>query len=96
MICPASQRKAPAIGGEVRKLTPSYSARMLSGCQIGRGTKQIAAQLFQVKGWAMTEIVLPYGPQYTGHRELEKRREVTKWLQRREFELSEKSSSVGA
>jgi len=40
----------------------------------------------------MSKIVLPYEPQYTGHRELEKRCEATKeWLQRREFELDEES-----
>lgn len=36
------------------------------------------------------EIVLPYDPQYVGHRDAEKRRkDVSEWLNRRERELDE-------
>jgi hypothetical protein len=39
----------------------------------------------------MSKIVLPYEPDYVGHREAEKRRQETKeWLQRRERELAER------
>ena len=42
-----------------------------------------------MEGPPMPNIVLPYEPQYTGHRELEKRREATKeWLRQREIELA--------
>jgi hypothetical protein len=38
-----------------------------------------------------SKIVLPYEPQYTGHREAEKRRKQTReWLRRRERELAER------
>ena len=40
---------------------------------------------------AMSKIVLPYEPDYVGHREAEKRRQETKeWLRRRERELAER------
>jgi hypothetical protein len=44
---------------------------------------------------AMSKIVLPYEPDYVGHREAEKRRQETKeWLRRRERELAERSPSI--
>ena len=39
----------------------------------------------------MSKIVLPYEPDYVGHREAEKRRQETKeWLRRREREFAER------
>lgn len=44
---------------------------------------------------AMSKIVLPYEPQYVGHREAEERRRETKdWLRHREHELGERSPSI--
>jgi hypothetical protein len=44
---------------------------------------------------AMSKIVLPYEPDYVGHREAEKWRQETKdWLRRRERELAERSPSI--
>lgn len=44
---------------------------------------------------AMSKIVLPYEPDYVGHREAEKRRQETKeWLRRREREFAERSPSI--
>jgi hypothetical protein len=43
----------------------------------------------------MSKIVLPYEPDYVGHREAEKRRQETKeWLRERERELAERSPSI--
>ncbi len=43
----------------------------------------------------MSKIVLPYEPDYVGHREAEKRRQETKeWLRQRERELAERSPSI--
>jgi hypothetical protein len=45
--------------------------------------------------FAMSKIVLPYEPDYVGHREAEKRRQETKeWLRQRERELAEQSPSI--
>jgi hypothetical protein len=42
-----------------------------------------------------TKIVLPYEPDYVGHREAEKRRRETKeWLRQRERDLAERSPSI--
>lgn len=42
---------------------------------------------------AASRIVLPYEPQYVGHRDAEERRKaVSKWLQQRERELDEHPS----
>jgi hypothetical protein len=44
---------------------------------------------------AMSKIVLPYEPDYVGHREAEKRRRETKeWLRQRERDLAERSPSI--
>jgi hypothetical protein len=44
---------------------------------------------------AMSKIVLPYEPDYVGHREAAKRRLETKeWLRQREHELAERSPSI--
>jgi len=41
----------------------------------------------------MSGIVLPYEPQYVGHRDAEERRKaVSEWLRRRERELDEHQS----
>jgi hypothetical protein len=43
----------------------------------------------------MSKIVLPYEPDYVGHREAEKRRQETKeWLRQRERELAGRSPSI--
>ena len=43
----------------------------------------------------LSKIVLPYEPDYVGHREAEKRRQETKeWLRQRERELAERSPSI--
>ena len=42
---------------------------------------------------AMSGIVLPYEPQYVGHRKAEERRKaVSEWLQQREREVDEHSA----
>jgi len=44
---------------------------------------------------AMSKIVLPYEPDYVGHREAAKRRQETKeWLRQRERELAECAPSI--
>jgi hypothetical protein len=44
---------------------------------------------------AMSKIMLPYEPEYVGHREADERRRRTKeWLQLRERELAERSPSI--
>lgn len=45
---------------------------------------------------AMSKVVLPYEPQYVGHRNAEERRKaVSEWLRQRERELDEhRSASV--
>jgi hypothetical protein len=44
---------------------------------------------------AMSKIVLPYEPDYVGHREAAKRRQETKeWLRQRERELAERAPSI--
>jgi hypothetical protein len=44
---------------------------------------------------ATPTVVLPYEPQYSGHREAEQRRKLTKeWLQRREREVEQQSPSI--
>jgi hypothetical protein len=43
----------------------------------------------------MSKIVLPYEPDYVGHREAAKRRQETKeWLRQRERELAERAPSI--
>ena len=43
----------------------------------------------------LSKIVLPYEPDYVGHREAVKRRQETKeWLRQRERELAERASIV--
>jgi hypothetical protein len=43
----------------------------------------------------MSKIVLPYEPDYVGHREAEKRRRETKeWLRQRERDLAKRSPSI--
>ena len=43
--------------------------------------------------WLRVEIVLPYEPQYVGHRNAEERRKaVSEWLRQRERELDEHPS----
>ncbi|HWX30804.1 MAG TPA: hypothetical protein VNZ53_25630 [Steroidobacteraceae bacterium] len=43
----------------------------------------------------MSKIVLPYEPDYVGHREAAKRRQETKeWLRQRERELAECAPSI--
>jgi hypothetical protein len=44
---------------------------------------------------ATSKIVLPYEPDYVGHREADERRKETKeWLRLRERELAERSPSI--
>jgi hypothetical protein len=43
----------------------------------------------------LSKIVLPYEPDYVGHREAEKRRQETKeWLRQRERDLAERLPSI--
>jgi hypothetical protein len=43
----------------------------------------------------MSTIILPYEPQYTGHREADDRRRATKeWLRRKEQKLHEEAPTI--
>ena len=56
----------------------------------------MAPRLSGVEGeQILSKIVLPYEPDYVGHREAEKRRQETKeWLRQRERDLAERLPSI--
>jgi hypothetical protein len=52
-----------------------------------------AVQVREIAMVVATKIVLPYEPQYVGHRDAEERRKaVSEWLRQREQELDEHPS----